>query len=132
MKGKSGKVRQVEGLGSPVPCTSSYGFYAKRLPASESSSISEAMLNRGYDGYEVLVPRAHHYDDPEERRHSDLNIPGSSAARTVNPDVSQQSSDELVAVPGTSGDRRVNPAVSPRQVITEPMETTASLYEEIK
>ena len=114
-----------------MPCTSSNGFYAERLPASESSSVSEATLNRGNDGYEVPVPRAHHYEDPEERRHSDLNVPGSSAARPVNPDDSPQSSDELVNVPGTSGDRRVNPAVLPHQAITERMETTAPLYEEI-
>ena len=129
---KSGKVKQVEGLGSPVPCTSSNGFYAERLPASESSSVSEATLNIGYDGYEVPVSHAHHYEDPEERRPSDLNEPGSSAARTVNPDDSQQSSDELVNVPGTSGDRRANPVVSPGQAITERMETTAPLYEEIR
>ena len=129
---KSDKVKQVEKLGSPVPCTSSNGFYAERLPASESSSVSEVTLNIGYDGYEVPVSRAHHYEDPEERRPSDLNVPGSSAARTMNPDDSQQSSDELVPVPGTSGDRQVNPVVSPHQAITERMETTAPLYEEIR
>ena len=162
---KSDKVRQVEKLGSPViTSTSSYGFYAERLPASESSSVSEATLNRpiemtylhkvdekvqkyleivddvtkqecssnGHNGYEVPVPRAHHYENPEERRHSDFNIPGTSAHRRVNPHDSPQSSDELLNVPGTSGDRRVNPAVSPRQTTLEPMETTAPLYEEIK
>ena len=160
-KGKSGKVRQVEGPEAQVPCTSSAGFYAERLPASESSSVSEATFNiemthlhkvdekvqkyleivddvttkkeSSSDGhYEVPVPLAHHYEDPEERRHTDLNVPGSSAARPVNPDDSPQSSVELVPVPGTSGDRRVNPAVLPGQATTEPMETTAPLYEEIK
>ena len=129
---KSDKVRQVEGLGSPVPCTSSNGFYAERLPASESTSVSEATLNVGYDGYEVPVSHAHHYEDPEERRHTDLNVPGSNAAPPVNPDDSPQSSYELVPVPGTTGDRQVNPAVSPHQAIIERMETTAPLYEEIK
>ena len=138
-KGKSGKVRQVEGPEAPVPCTSSAGFYAERLPVSESSSVSEATFNiemtylhkvdekvpkyleivddvttkkesssNGHDGYEVPVSRAHHYEDPEEWRHSDLNVPGSSAARPVNP------------------------AVLPGQATAEPMGTTAPLNEEIK
>ena len=113
---------------APAPCPSSDGFYDERLASS------------GQDGYEVPeISRGHDYENPEEKRPTDSNVPrtstarqGTSAGQRVNPDDYPQPSYETLNVPGTSDDRKENPAASPHQATTAPIETSAPLYEEIR
>ena len=127
-KEPSPEVLYMGGPEAPAPCPSSDGFYDERLASS------------GQDGYEVPeISRGHDYENPEEKRPPDSNVPrtstarqGTSAGRRVNPDDYPRPSYELLNIPGTSDDRQENPAASLCQATTAPIETSAPLYEEIK
>ena len=83
-----------------------------QLPVHLLMSYDERLASSGQDGYEVPeVSCGHDYENPEEKRPSDSNIPSTTTARQdtsdrqVNPDEYLQPSYEPLNVQGTSDDR---------------------------